>query len=198
MFTASPALRAAHPEIRTLSEHLTQTNELAYWLETAFSVLDNEPILVLHPTEHTGITARISGVDVNFALNMLLMRDFPGASQPRLSPKAASVLDPAGPQQSCETVTGCWNLYNYTALDAKGHLPTGQADSDHWIWNEGKPSDIATFEGRRVILLGPPAYPRIWPAQRTFAAMIPKLEIESVLKPKEVDKWITRLTRAPK
>jgi len=77
----------------------------------------NEPLLVIEPSTHTGILARLSGTDVNFALNMLLMHHFPGLDgQPlsRLSVKAASVLS-SGAQQSGELVAGVWNLYTWPA-----------------------------------------------------------------------------------
>ena len=72
----------------------------------------------------------------------------------------------------------------------------GQTATEHWIWNEGTPADIAVFEGRRVILLGPAAYSRTWPAQRTFAAMKPHLRIEKVLTPDEVQAWLEKMIRS--
>jgi hypothetical protein len=129
---------------------------------------------------------------------MLLMHHFPGPDgQPpsRLSAKAASVLS-SGAQQSGELVAGVWNLYNWPAINSDCSLATGQADTKHWIWNEGTPADIAVFEGRRVILLGPAAYSRTWPAQRTFAAMKPDLRLESVLTPSEVQGWLEKMVKS--
>ncbi len=158
----------------------------------------NEPLLVIEPSTHTGILARLSGTDVNFALNMLLMHHFPGPDgQPlsRLSVKAASVLS-GGAQQSGELVAGVWNLYNWPAINSDCSLPSGQTATEHWIWNEGTPADIAVFEGRRVILLGPAAYSRTWPAQRTFSAMKPELRIENVLSPGEVREWLQKMVQS--
>jgi len=198
MFSASPALRTAHPEVRDLARALSGRVDCCGWLDSVFEVLEDEPLLVIEPSTERGILARLSGVDVNFTLTMLLMHGFPGEDgkpHSRLSEKAASVLR-GDAQQVCEQVTGVWNLYNWPAIDERGGLPPGQANSKHWIWNEGKPADIAVFEGRRVVLLGPPAYTRTWQAERTFAAMRPQLRIEKVLTPDEVRGWLAKMIAA--
>jgi len=195
LFSAKPALRAAHRDVRDLAESFGDRVAWCAWLPTIFDVLEDEPLLVIEPSTHTGILARLSGADLNFTLNMLLMHRFPDATgQPhsRLSPKAAGVLE-GGPQDSGEWVQGVWNLYNWEALDQSGSLAAGQKNSQHWIWNEGAPSDISTFAGRRVVLLGPAAYARSWPAQRTFAAMRPSLHIEKLLTPDEVQDWLHKM-----
>jgi hypothetical protein len=193
VFSASAASRSTQVELRNLSKALSDRVELCGWLDSVFDVLDNEPLLVIEPSTRTGILARLSGTDVNFTLTMLLMQHFPGGS--RLSPKAASVLT-GGPQDSGEWVKGIWNLYNWQALESDGSLPEGQGATEHWIWNEGKPADIAVLEGRRVILLGPAAYARTFPAQRTFAAMKPELRIEKVLTPEEVQAWLQKMVQS--
>lgn len=193
MFCARPALRAAHPELHALAKSLGDRAEGCAWLSTVFDVLEDEPLLVIEPATGIGILARLSGADVNFALNMLLMQHFP--PHPRLDSKAAGALT-GDAQCTGEWVAGVWNLYDWRALDAGLSLPSGQADTGHWIWNEGTPADIPLFEGRRVILLGPAAYARTWPAARTFAAMKPGLRIEKVLEAEEVRSWLDRMVRA--
>ena len=196
VFCAQPALRSRYPEFREVCVELDDRTELSSWLKTVFSVLEDEPLLVIEPASGKGLLARLSGTDVNFTLTMLLMRQFPGAADhPRLTEKAASVLAD-GPQCSNEGVTGVWNLYKWQALRKDYTLPEGQRATEHWIWNEGTPADIAVFEGRRVILLGPAAYRRSWPAQRTFAAMRPSLKIEKVLSADEVRKWLEKMVQA--
>ncbi len=198
MFCASPSIRAAHLGIRDLAKAVENRLACGSFLASVFDVLEDEPIAVIEPSTQTGILARLSGVDVNFTLSMLLMEHFPrpdGQSKSRLSARAASVLN-GGPQQVCENVTGIWNLYNWTAVRSDGTLPDGQTASEHWIWNEGSPADIAMFEGRRVILLGPAAYVRYWPAQRTFAAMRPQLRIETVLTSDDVRDWLEKIRMA--
>ena len=200
MFSVRPALRLRHPELARLAEATADREPMCGCLQSVLTVLDDEPVLVIEPSTGIGILGRISGVDVNFTLAMLLMHCFPsqdGEVRSRLSPAAAKVVE-GGPQQTGESVAGAWNLYNWQALKPDQTLPAGQQDSQHWIWNEGRPADIAVFEGRRVILLGPPAYRRTWPAGRTFAAMKPSLRTEKVLASEEVQGWLERIAAAPR
>jgi hypothetical protein len=190
MFGASPQLRAAHPEVAELAAAVD-----SHCLSALFSTLANEPFLILEPSTRRGMLATVSGVDINFSLNMLILHTFPdgeGKRKSRLTKRAATVLE--GPDQCAnEMVFGIWNLYNWQALRPDATLPEAQTDHKHWIWNEGTPSDIALFEGRRVVLLGPASYQRSWPAQRTFASMKPELNVERILSPEEVDQWIARI-----
>jgi hypothetical protein len=199
LFSVAPAMRLAHPEVQELAKSLSDRVPSCGWLNSIFQVLEDEPVVVIEPSTGIGIIGSVSGVDINFTLNMLIMDQFPGAdgkSQSRLSPKAASVLSAGGPQCVADGVVGTWNLYNWQALLEDSTLPSGQSATEHWIWNEGTPADIAVFEGRRAILLGPPAYARSWPAQRTFAAMRPGLRIEQVLTRDEVRDWLARMVAA--
>jgi hypothetical protein len=66
--------------------------------------------------------------------------------------------------------------------------------SSHWIWNEGVPADIPPFEGERVVLLGPPPYPRSWTAGRRFPSMVGDLRVEHVLTRGEVRDLLGRIT----
>lgn len=198
MFSASPALRAAHPEVRELAAKLRDRVAGCECLHSLFNVLDDEPLLVIEPATGIGIRARLSGTDVNFTLATPLMHRFPnaqGEACSRLSAKATSVFE-GGPQSSGEWVAGIWNLHTWRAIDDNLALSADQAASRHWIWNEGQPADIPVFEGRRVVLLGPASYQRTWPAQRTFAALLPELRIESQLAPEEVRECLTRMRDA--
>jgi hypothetical protein len=195
MFSASPALRSAHPEVGELAKSLQDRVAGCHCIQSLFGVLENEPLLVIEPATQTGILARLSGTDINFTLTMLLMHHFPGPDgepKSRLTPKAASALS-GRDKQTGEWVTGVWDLCNWTALQNDLSLPGGLQGSEKWIWNEGTPADIEVFEGRRVILLGPVSYVRTWPAQRTFAAMQPELRIEQVLTREEVRGWLEKM-----
>jgi len=198
MFSASPSLRGAHPEVRDLAKSLSNRVDGCGWLQKVFDVLEDEPLRVIEPSTHTGILARLSGTDVNFTLTTLLMHHFAGPDgQPisRLSAMAASVLA-GGAQQSREWVAGVWNLYNWPAIDSNCSLPAGQSATAHWIWNEGTPADIAVFEGRRVILLGPAAYSRTWPAQRTFSAMKAGVAYRGRADARRVRGWLERMAQS--
>jgi hypothetical protein len=131
---------------------------------------------------------------------MLLMDGFPRGllSAPRVSASAAQVARGEGPQQTGEHLTGHWNLYGWTALTKKKTLPDPKdhGSQAHWVWNEGTPADIPSFEGTRVILLGPPSYERTWSSQRLFSRLPAELTVDRKLSGAEVDQWLDRMARA--
>ena len=110
----------------------------------------------------------------------------------------AQVARGLGPQQTNDGVTGAWNLYNWQALRPDLTLPGMEDGTTHWIWGEGSPEDIATFEGHRVVLLGPPSYQRSWTSQRMFAGLPADLSVERKLNKEEVRQWLRRLAAAPR
>ncbi len=178
-------------------EPLANRHEGAHWLQKLLPVLDQEPLLVIDPEKQVGITARMSGVSDNFQLHTLLMDVFPRGwiEGRRVSQQAVDVATGVGPQQTAETITGRWNLYQPPALSATGKLPSVKDDSSaHWVWGEGIPADIAIVQGHRVVLLGPPSYARTWPSVRLFSGLRASLDEVIVLDKAGVREWIRRLT----
>ena len=201
VYSVNPAARLAARDLLEHARSIAQYHEGGHWLALILSVLDNEPVLVIEPETQSGIRGRISGVVDNFQLNVLLMDAFPRSgmlSRRRVSKRVAEVARGEGPQQTEDTVTGVWNLYNWTAIEPGLKLPDPKNHSarDSWIWNEGTPADIALFEGQRVILLGPASYPRTWQCQRMFDQLPASLEIEAELSKSEVTDWLQRMVVA--
>jgi hypothetical protein len=202
VLAASPAARAqGHPLAQQMAE-LEAYNAGASWLCPMLMVLDREPILVIEPETRLGLVGRMSGVSSNFQLHVLLMDVFP-QSDPRgsrrISQKAADVTrGTVAEQQDDPAMTGCWNLHAWTALQGSGRLTNDHSPSavDHWIWNEGVPAHIPTFDGYRVIVLGPPSYARSFSAGRDFSTLRADIEVERLLAPDEVDGWVARFSRA--
>jgi hypothetical protein len=163
-------------ELAGLLEPIEALHPSAHWILRALRVLHNEPFVAIELSSRIGIAGTFSGISENFQLNALLMDVFPKGgflSKPRISAKAAAIARGDGPQVGEETVIGSWNLYTWKAVAGK-RTPPDKNDTtrtDDWIWNEGIPADIPLFEGRRVILLGPPSYERSWHAQRDFATL---------------------------
>jgi hypothetical protein len=81
-------------------------------------------------------------------------------------------------------------------LQPDGLLPTGLDGSEHWIWGEGVPADIEAFQGSRVILLGPPPYPRDWAAERRFDGMHAEIEVMEKLPFDSVRDRLARIARS--
>jgi hypothetical protein len=169
-------------------------------------VLDDEALLVIHVEQKKGYDVRISGLSDNFQLHTLLAGALIGSpSQGWLEGTApskravAECRDAAVAEGGGAQMTGAFNLCNWTALRPDGSLPddTGAA-SNHWIWNEGYPAEIAPFEGRRIVLLGKPPYERLWRAGRQFCGMVGALTVERTLGTAEVKEWLNRLANAPR
>jgi hypothetical protein len=171
-------------------------------------LLTGETILVLHPETAKGFVIYIDNVIDNFQLHTLLAdalitecglfrRKGPAWGIPGKRPSASVVatMRGDGPRSIAEPSIGCWNLYNWTALDANGCLP-GKMEAGHWIWNEGVPADILSFEGRRIILLGPPSYHRGWNTALAIASLKPVVEVREVLEKTAVWDWLKRLSTA--
>lgn len=198
------AVARARPELLDKSRAADGAAGHGSFLTDMLRVLDDEPLVVLHPGERKGYEVRISGVADNFQLHTLLAGELigdPGKGWLNgKKPPAAVVALARGdgmPTGELHT-TGAFNLWNWTGLQPDGTLPTGQDGSDHWIWNEGAPADIRPFEGMRVVLLGPPPYPRGWNAGRRFPNMPAEFAVQRVLSFDEVADWLARLAAAPR
>lgn len=174
----------------------------AGFLWVMMQVLDDEPVLVLHPGEGKGYRVRISGLADNFQLHTLLadalIGRFPGRWLRGRRPSRQEVAA-AGDGEVPEGLPharGAFNLWTWRGLEADGSLPGGIEGSAHWVWNEGVPADIPTFEGVRTVLLGPPPYERSWTASRKFPAMAGRLSVESILGSGEVRDLLRRIAAA--
>ncbi|GAA2789803.1 hypothetical protein GCM10010441_13710 [Kitasatospora paracochleata] len=174
----APALLAACRELEALAMHDLKC--LAYVL----AVLDDEPLLVLHRPTRTGFEVRISGIGDNFQLHTLLAHVLIGGGHvPGTAPSAASVRLATEPRpargRTDTTATGAFELLT----------PDGKR-----IWNEGMPDDIPVVEGRRLLILDQPAYPRSWNADRFFPMLPGTAELTRVLTPDESEAWYARTT----
>jgi hypothetical protein len=201
VFSVSPAARAASRDLRENARNIADYNTAGHWISMILSVLDEEPIVAIEPATGAGLLGRISGVVDNFQLNVLLMHEFPKSglfARRRVPQRVAAVAQGRGPQQTSDIVTGVWNLYTWEAIQPGLKLPDSNdyGANAFWIWNEGRPADIPVFEGRRVILLGPPSYPRSWQSQRMFGHLPAKLACEQKLSKDDVRGWLDRMLAA--
>jgi hypothetical protein len=161
----------------------------------------------LHVEQKKGFDVRISGISDNFQLHTLLAGALIGSplrgwikGQAPSGRAVAECRDARVDPQGGDNVTGAFNLWNWTGFQPGGSLPagTGTDATAHWIWNEGCPADILPFEGRRVVLLGPPPFSRLWRAGRQFPGMTGELAVERKLDAATVSDWLHRLSDAPR
>lgn len=211
MLSRSPSarknVRKEHPELAALAGDLAPYHERAYFLQRILSVLDDERAVVLHPDQKKGYRIRMSGVGTNFELFILLAdavigdtaQGWLGGQKPDADVVAACRDQPAEAAKGKSTV-GAFNFYNWKALYPDGTLPApgDYSSSKDWIWMEGIPADITTFEGQRVILLGPPPYARVLQPGRCFDGMVADVHVDSQMSAEEVEEWLAKLRNAPR
>lgn len=174
------------------------------FLAQMLQVLDDEPLVALHPGQGKGYRLTMSGVADNFQLHTLLMGTLIGnpaagwlkGDRPGRDAVAACTTGLA--DRNAPIVSGQFNLWNWTGVRPDGTLPEGTDGNEHWVWNEGVPADIRPFEGQRVVVLGPAPYSRTWRAGRTFGGLAPELTVEEQLSPAAVQDWLGRLATAPR
>jgi hypothetical protein len=198
----SPALRAAarsRPQLLKLAPNLdVAINEFAH-LGTLLRVLDDEPLVVLHPAERKGYRIRITGVGDVLQLDTLLAARLVGDPADGWLPGErpgpdviAAVTD--GPVRPDLTVTGVFDLWRWTGLRADGTLPDGP--SDHRLeWN-AIPADLPLLDGERVVLLSAKDPPADWQGTRRYRDLPGDLVLERVLSADEVRAWLGRLAGA--
>jgi hypothetical protein len=151
------------------------------WLHGLLLVLDLEPLLVLHPASGQGFEVTIGGLGDNYQLHTLLAyRLIPSliAGEPPLE----SWVDAASVGPELEPPGGIRGQFELS--DASGET----------IWNEGRPCDIPLFEGRRVVVLGPPPYARSWNAGRLYPMMTPMVDVTRVLPSDEAASWLGKIS----
>jgi len=216
--------QAARTDLLDLARSLEENDGNVGFLRQMLRVLDNEPLLVLHPGERAGYECRISGISSNFQLHTLLadalIREEPAPSKSggllaklfgakgqtpstsrwltgtRPSDAIVAVAKGNGPQKIGETSLGVWNLYNWQGLSTDGILNEDAEGRGSWIWNEGCPADIEKFDGVRTVLLGKPAYTRTWSTTRDFGGLMASLVVERTLTEVEVDERLRRISSA--
>jgi hypothetical protein len=201
LFSISVHDRKASQALRSLTQPFVDYHEGAYWLDMMFSTPIDEPLLVIEPESQQGFQGTMTGIVDNFQLHTLLMDIFPSKGllpHRRIPQHIVDVATGKGPQQTDDAVTGVWNMYAWTALRSELQLPdpADQESSNHWIWGEGHPQDIPTFEGHRVILLGTPSYERSWTSQRMFAQLPAEIILAKVLQENEVIAWLKKMAAA--
>jgi hypothetical protein len=175
----------------------------AAWLRQMLAVLDDEALVVIDVASRKGFSCVMSGVATNFELFVLLAGALSGdpgegwLDVPRPPSEVLRCLSGDGPQQTELTVECPWNAYAFTALAPNLELPEADdyGSSQHWVWGEGEPWEIPMLGDTRVILLGPPSYVRLIPAQRTFATL--KASVEATrMTDEQTAEWLARIARA--
>jgi hypothetical protein len=203
MISRSKELRSTLRKTPALRDELEKI-DAQHFLVMLLHVLDDEPLVVLHPELRQGYRMKISGISDNFQLHTLLADALIGFWKLKGTRPHRSVVQTArgfGPQENPLSVQGVWDLCPWMALQPDFALPRlgkGMLPAEMMIWGEGVPSDIPKFEGTRTILLGPPSYGRGWSANRIFSGLQASLETTGALDQAEVQGLMSRILEAKK
>jgi hypothetical protein len=182
----SPELRRVLPQKPALLERMVRYSEHYGFLGKMLRVLDDEPLLVLHPSTGRGFRFVISAIADNFELHALLRAALAGRGEEKIESAFPATV------ASGESATSDWQLANWFALRPGGEIDTKEFGKS-WIWNEGVPADIAPFEGTRVVLIGKSTIQRGWRAGRVFSAMTGRLEPRGKLARSEAEDLLAQM-----
>lgn len=175
-------------------------NQGCYWIDKLFTVLFDEPIVVIDIDKKRGFKGKISGVVDNYQLQQLLM-GLPLLNDGKISisEEDLEVINGEGEQKTEKSIECKWNMYNLELCEQVNwqRVVNNIENSSQsielrntWIWGEGIPSDISVHDGCRVVLLGIPSYSRSSTVQRTFKNLKADIEIEKELSSEEIDSWL--------
>jgi hypothetical protein len=151
----------------------------AGWLRRILAVPDEEPLTVIHVPERRAFRCSMSGVARNFDLFVLLADSLAGdpaegwLDLPTPGAELVACLAGDGPSAVEATYECPFNAYTYAALSADHGLPdpADYSAAPLWVWGEGEPWEIPILDGQRVLLLGPPSFPRVISVERTFPTL---------------------------
>jgi hypothetical protein len=206
--TRSSALREESRRNRRLlvaAEPLHQLVEPASFLNYAMRVLDDEPLLVIHPETRRGFRFVMNDIATNLELYVLVLDKIVGDPQKGLlkaarpNPRAVAVLtNPDAAPKKTPEVDIPFHTYGWTGLLRDGTLPDSTKDREvqHWVWTEGVPLDIPVFDGERVVLLTKPVMKRTEEVEPLFTALSPRVKLVSKLSATEVDRLLAKMASA--
>ncbi|MDT0303750.1 hypothetical protein [Streptomonospora wellingtoniae] len=181
---ADPELRAELVAISNqLSVVLPEFGEIRALLRMA----EATSAVVLDRASGRAFRVLFDGIGDNFQLHTLLAdaligpegRGLPGR---RPDPRWTAAFRDGRPDARARVVEGWWNL---VALDGT------------WVWNEGVPADIPSFDGEHVLVLEDQPYPRSWNAGRRHPVVNGWLEVEEEVSAEEAEEWWCRAAPAP-
>jgi hypothetical protein len=195
--------------------HLNKSRFVAILLE----LLEDEALLVIDTVTQRAMQVRISNISFNMQLSILIqhalrlqyeedtaaLEGVPEEWCPAVRKKVIQQADGTAPQAAVSHREIPWDLLDHTAVvksSTKGSTPGHQQkirfnrDSEHWIWNEGMPADIApctALGGMRVVLLAPPSYSRCFNFTREFEKLVPKFNVVKYFGAEETADFLRKI-----
>jgi hypothetical protein len=187
---AAAAVAARRPGERSDDTAEGQPDDIAlraHWLEGLAMVLDDEPLIVLDPASGRGFRLTMTGVGDNFQLHTLLADRLAGADGiPGLEPPRRDWVEEA-------TDAPLVNRFGTDPIVRRFRLYDG---SGRYVYPEGRPADIATIAGTRVLVVHPPNGTYGWANGRTYVHMRPALSLDAALSGADAADWLGRVAPA--
>ncbi len=173
--------------------------EVAFLVQVV-EILDDEPLVVLHPQHRAGFRVVTRDVATNAELLVLLADALIGSSKKGLLPGSrpsaraiAMVKNEAGGKGKPAVVTPPWDLlaWDEGATDPREH--------HHGLSLDGIPADIPRLRKERVVVLREPDHAHALELEPTFVALRPALRVAERLEADEVARFLDQVEggRAP-
>lgn len=166
----------------------------AFWIDKLLSVQLEATWLIVSPLEQRAFRVVVDEVVSNFDLHALLAAallplGLAGTGNDKaVTDFISGAVNSPDDDVDTDHVVGTWNLYTWHAAPL---LATGlEVPSMLWVWGEGEPLDVPSFNGERVVVVGPPAYERGWGLGRVFSGLHPRITVQRELAKDEVDAWM--------
>jgi hypothetical protein len=181
------------------------------FITEALFLIDNEPLLVLHPKAKKGFIVEFEGVSSLNQLDVLLADKIIGdpnqglleGKKPDLAVVQAFSINPGSKSL---VASMAFELCNYTGLISpdtignpwKGTLNILGADGSKWLDHECVPVDIKKLGNQRILLIDNAVINRTMNGQKTFPKMIASLNLIKILSEEQVSFWINKIMVANK
>lgn len=198
--------RASKENLIAAAYPLEDAVEAVTFFSQIIKLIDDVPLLVLHPDSRRGFRLVMNDVTTNLELFVLLLDTLIGdpakGMLPGTRPNAKAVRmikDPDYAPKNPPEIKVFWNMVGWTGVLEDGTLPDPQSDAHaYWVWVEGVPIEIPIFEGERVILMQPPVMKRGYDVEPAFSALTPRMKLKSKVSGAEVDRLLAKMAKAAK
>ena len=126
-----------------------------------------------------------------------LMRAAGGEPLPARVVRMCRDVDPIVPAGVPMIVDLPFQFFRPAALRKDGTLPPAFDVCDRWLWGWESLAAAPRIDGERVVLVGEPAFPMKWEADRRHPAMAASVQLESALNPFQVADRLSRIVGSP-
>jgi hypothetical protein len=170
-------------------------------LQVLLNLLEKEPLVVIDLANKRGFVAKFGGIPDNTHFITLLMDTFVHQlvfGKALVSYDVAQCAKGIGPCEVSDEVHGAWNVYTFHAVNEMRRLPEPKdlTANKHWIWNDQTPAQIPVLHGHRIVLIGPPSYPRQWTFHRKFKHVAASIHVDFELNKLDLQMWLERIMQA--